>query len=229
MKLPSGRPQIVKIEDKKFLRIAIKTHVLTDKDDMLEVIKRYTKGILKRGDIICVSESPLAITQGRAIPEDKIKVSFPARILWRFVRKVPYGVGLRSPQSMQVAINEAGLLRILIASIFSALTKPFGIRGVFYKVAGKQVAMIDAAHTTPVKPYDKCVIKGPKEPEKFVYRVKKELGNPCAVVDVNDIAGAWIVAHTKDINSNLLKKILDDNPMGQGKELTPICLVRRLD
>jgi len=37
---------------------------------------------------------------------------------------------------MELAIREAGPLRIIFASLAALLTKPLGIKGVFYKVVG---------------------------------------------------------------------------------------------
>ena len=44
---------------------------------------------------------------------------------------------------MQFAINEAGLFKVLLASIASAITKLFGIKGVFYKIVGQEVSGLD--------------------------------------------------------------------------------------
>ena len=206
----------------------IKTNLITEKDNISNVVETFALKFLQQGDILVIAESVLAITQGRAIPEDRIHVGLIARIMWRFVAKVPYGVGLRSQISMQCAINEAGSLRILIAAFFSALTKPFGIKGIFYRIAGKKTAMIDAAHTTPVEPFDKCVILGPDKPDAVSQRLKKKFGIEFAVMDINDIGGSWVIGNSGGIPVKKLEKIMIINPLGQGKELTPLCIVRGL-
>lgn len=224
----NSKESVVEIDGKKYLRIPIKTHILTPDDDMAKVILKYAGKILKEGDIISISESPTAITQGRAIPIKDIKPGLLARILWRFVKKVPYGTGLRSPYSMQCAIDEAGALRILLASLAGAVDKLIGRSGDFYRVAGKQPALIDAAFTSPVPPYDKCVIKGPKEPEKEAWRISKIIGHDVAIMDINDIGGSWVIGHTKGVDKELLQKIMKDNPQGQNDELTPFCIIRKV-
>lgn len=216
------------INAKKFLRLPIITEILKPNDDILEVIKKNTKGILQPHDIITISESPLAITQNRAIPIDQIKIGWIARLLWRFVSNVKYGIGLRSPSSMQCAVDEVGSIRILFAAFLGALGKLIGRKGDFYRIAGKQAALIDAATTSPIPPYDKCVIKGPKAPEKVARRIKHELGNPCAVMDINDIGGCWVIGGSEDIDKEFLEEVMNDNPQGQGAELTPICLIREV-
>ncbi|MEO0101243.1 MAG: coenzyme F420-0:L-glutamate ligase [candidate division WOR-3 bacterium] len=216
------------VSGKRFLRIPIKTHILSEKDDIAEVVKRYTSQILKPNDIITISESAVAITQGRAIPTARLKPRFLARLLWRFVRKVPYGVGLRNPYSMECAIREVGEIRILFASFISALTKLFGRRGDFYRIAGKQAAMIDAPHTSGVKEYYECVIMGPKEPERVSQKIKEVTGCECAIMDVNDIGGSWVVGASSGVPKKLLEEIMRDNPAGQGDNLTPIIIVREI-
>jgi F420-0:gamma-glutamyl ligase len=206
----------------------IKTKLVTEKDTIENIVDAFAKKFIKKQDIVVIAESTLAITQGRAIAEDKIHVSFLAHLLWRFVAKVPYGVGLRSPESMQCAINEASGLRIIAAAMFSAVTKPFGIRGLFYRIAGKQAAMIDAAHTTPVEPFDKCVILGPHNPDSVCQKLKKQFGVEFAVMDINDIGGSWVIGNSGAIPVKKLEQIMKINPLGQGKELTPIGIVRGL-
>lgn len=219
---------IREVSGKKFLRIPIKTHILSEKDDIIEVVKRYAKDTLKPGDIITISESAVAITQGRAIPTEKIKPRFLARFLWRFVRKVPYGIGLRNPYSMECAIQEVGEIRILLASFVSAFTKLLGRRGDFYRIAGKQAAMIDAPHTSGVKEYYECVIMGPKDPEQVSQKIKEATGCECAIMDVNDIGGSWVVGASSGINKKILEETMRDNPAGQGGDLTPIIIVREI-
>ena len=219
---------VIEIKGKLYARIPIKTKILTSEDDMLEIIKEYSRGIIKKDDIITISESPLAITQGRAIPVEKIKVGFLAKFLWRFVSNVKYGIGLRSPTSMQCAIDEVGSFRILFAAFVGGLGKLFGRKGDFYRIAGKQSALIDAATTSPVPPYENCVIKGPINPEKEAQIIKDFLGNETAVMDINDIGGCWMIGGSTGIDKKFMELVMKDNPQGQGDELTPVCLIREL-
>ena len=216
----------VEIDGKKYLRIPIKTHIITDQDRMPEVVAKYTAGQLQPGDIIVMSESVVAISQGRAIPVDQIHPGLIARFLWRFVRKVSYGIGLRSPESMQCAVDEVGRVRILFAAFVGMLGKLVGHRGDFYRIAGMQAATIDAAFTTPIEPFHRCVIKGPKDPDKVTQQVKDTVGVDAAIVDVNDIGGSWVLGATPAVDKPLLEKIMKDNPLGQSDEQTPIGIIR---
>ena len=50
--------------------------------------------------------------------------------------KTPHGIGLGIPETMQLAIDEAGAPRIVAAAAVSAAGEVVGKRGLFYKVAG---------------------------------------------------------------------------------------------
>ncbi|MBN1150234.1 hypothetical protein JXA84_03315 [candidate division WOR-3 bacterium] len=210
-------------------RYLIKTDLITDMCPMEKVIERYVARHLKSGDCLVIAESVLAITQGRAIPVDKIKVGIFAKVLWRFVGKVPYGVGLRSPTSMQCAIDEAGILKILSAAIAGGLTKPFGKKGMFYKVAGKQAATIDAAFTSPVEPYHRTVIKGPHDPEGNAGLFSEIFKIEVAIMDINDIGGSWVIGASTGVDRERLSLAMLDNPMGQGAQMTPFCILREIN
>jgi hypothetical protein len=180
------------------------------------------------GDILTISESPLAITQGRAVPVSEIKISPLARLLCHYVAKVPYGIGLGSPTSMQCAIDETGSCRILAAAFVGALGKLTGRKGDFYRVAGMQAALIDAASTSPVEPYHETVIKGPLNPQQVCEDLAAEFGFGFAVMDINDIGGSWMIGGSKGVSKHFIERVMKDNPQGQGDELTPLCIVRRL-
>lgn len=220
------RPRIVETSWGPVERIRVKTKVLNKGDDLVTEVKRYARPLLEPGDILTIAESPVAAVQGRALPISEIKPGFWARILWRFVKKVPYGIGLRSPYSMQCAIAEAGLPRILCAAILGGLGKLFGKSGVFYKVAGQDVAMIDAAHTSGVKEFYECVILGPKDPDRVACELYAALGCPVAVVDANDIFGCTVVGASPGVNRDFVSEAMRDNPAGQGGDLTPIVILR---
>jgi hypothetical protein len=223
-----NKPPVRAVGSRRFLRVPVKTHIVTEKDSIVEVVRRYASSLLQPGDVITVSEKVVAITQGRAYPISKIKVGFWARILWRFVRKVPYGIGLRSPWSMQCAIEETGVPRILLAAIIGGFTRVLGRRGDFYRIAGKQAAMVDAAHTAGLKEYYESVIKGPKDPEKVARQIADALGTPTAIVDVNDIGGSWVVGGSQGVDPGTVEEAMRDNPAGQGDACTPVIIIREV-
>lgn len=220
------KPEVIETSFGQVKRIWVKTHILNKGDDLITEVKRYTANILQPNDILTIAESPVAAVQGRAIPITEIKPGFWAKILWRFVKKVPYGIGLRSPWSMQCAIDEVGILRILRAAVAGFWGKIRGRSGDFYRVAGKQVAMIDAAHTSGVKEFYECVILGPKDPDGVARQITQAIGCPVAVVDANDIFGCTVVGASDGLNIKLVEEAMRDNPAGQGNQLTPIIILR---
>lgn len=218
---------IITVFNQRFLRIPVKTHILSAEDDIREVVKRYAAAQMQEGDILTISESPLAITQGRAIPVSEIKVSWLAKLLSRYVAKVPYGIGLGAPTSMQCAIEETGVCRILFAAAIGAIAKLLGRKGDFYRVAGMQAALIDAASTSPVEPYTETVIKGPLNPAGEAQQIAEEIGHPVAIMDINDIGGSWMIGGSRGVDKAFIEAAMKDNPQGQGDELTPFCIVRK--
>lgn len=221
------KPEVVELDGMKVSRVWVRTGLLTEKDELAAVLGRFVRPVLRDGDIVTIAESPVAIMQGRAIPVSKIRPGFWASVLWRFVKKVPYGIGLRSPWSMQCAIDEVGAPRILWASIAGFWGKLRGRSGDFYRVAGKQAAMVDAAHTSGVKEYYECVIKGPLDPDGVAGKMKDLTGCECAVVDANDIFGCAVVGASDGLDFELVRQAMKDNPAGQGDAMTPIIILRR--
>jgi F420-0:gamma-glutamyl ligase len=224
-----GKPKqkVIALDGRRFERLPIRTHRLTAADEIVEVVARYTADERRDTDWLVVSESVVAVTQGRAIPIEQIRVGLLARMLWRGVRKVPYGVGLRSPTSMQCAINECGAMRIVCASLVGFLGKLAGRRGDFYRIAGVQAATIDASGTSPLQ--SDCVILGPKDPDAVARAIAEATGCETAVMDINDIGGSWVLGASAGIDRALLEKVMLDNPLGQKDEQTPIGIVRELE
>jgi len=111
------------------------------------VIDDFTKDVRKSGDIITVSSCVAAICEGRFVTVDTIKPSFLARVVSQFVshRNVPFGgaAPLANPYAMEIAIREAGALRIAFAAFIGGIGKLLGKSGWFYRIAGPQSAMID--------------------------------------------------------------------------------------
>ena len=50
--------------------------------------------------------------------------------------RAPIRKGLSVPEKMEYVIRTVGLRRIIAAAIGSAVTRPFGMHGTFYRMAG---------------------------------------------------------------------------------------------
>lgn len=223
-----GKKLTIDVNGVSYVRLPIKTHVITGEDKILEIIERYIKPHLESGDIIFISERVVAITQGRAFPIKDIKPSWFAKFLVKFVHKSPYGIGLGSPWTMELAIKDAGILRILFAAALSAITKPFGIRGLFYIICGKSVAAIDGPCHYTLPPYNQYAKLGPKNPDKVAWQLKEKIGTDIVVIDANDLGVAVLGKSSKDISERFAKEVFRDNPLGQSHEQTPLCIVRKI-
>ncbi len=215
----------IELPEGRYLRLPVRTPVLERSTSLEEVIVQCAVPLARKDDVLFISEKAVAVTQGRAIPENEIRIGLTARLLWRCVAKVPYGIGLRRPSSMQCAVNECGAPRIWIAAAAGALGKLLGRKGDFYRVAGPQAATIDAATTSPLQP--DCVILGPKDPEGTAQRLSAYCSLAVAIVDVNDVGGSWVLGASPGVDRGLVERALTDNPLGQGTECTPMGLLRR--
>ena len=223
-----GKSIIIDVADRRYERLPIKTHVITDRDRMSEIVTRYAKPYVRAGDLLFISERVVAITQGRAFPIKDIKPSWLAKILVKFVYKSPYGIGLGSPWTMELAIREAGALRMLLAAAASALTKPFGMRGIFYRVVGKNINAIDGPCSYTLPPYNEYAKLGPAKPTKVARELNEVLGCPVVIIDANDLGAVVLGKSSLEIDDEWCKKIFRDNPLGQTNEQTPLCIVRRV-
>ena len=129
---------------------------------------------------------------------------------------------------MQLAIDEVGAPRILLAAGVSAVTKPFGVHGLFYRVAGPQAAAIDGPTSYTIPPYNESATLGPKDPDGAARRLAAAIDRPVAVIDAND-AGCNVLGASPGVDRQLVKRLFADNPLGQAREQTPIAVVRRLE
>ncbi len=205
----------------------IKTHVITDADNIVDIVEKYAGPLLKSGDTVVISERVVAITQGRMILIKDIKPSFLAKLFVKFVYKPSWGIGIGSPYTMQVALNEAGLSRMLFAVAVSALTKPFGIRGMFYRVVGHQINAIDGPTPYTLPPGNVAATLGPKDPNRASEQIKQKINCEVAIIDANDI-GQRIEGSTKNCDRELVLKAFKNNPLGQSCEQTPMAIISKL-
>ncbi len=225
-----GKSLTVEINEQKYLRFPVKTPVIKSKDDLLKILKDELEDFHKDGDILLVAESVVAIAQSRAYKFDEIKYGFWAKSLSRFVKKTPRGIGLGTPQTMQLAIDEVGLWRILLAAAVHALSIPFGIRGNFYRVAGERARGIDGPTENTLPPYNKYATLLPKNPAKFAKDLEAALlpkKLKVIVIDANDI-GVNILGEKDKKWIELAKALAKDNPLGQSHERTPALLCRKV-
>ena len=222
-----GKKLVRTINGIDYLRIPIKTHLITKDDDMADVVKLYPKNQMRAGDILFISEKAVACTQSRAIPMADIHPRKLAVFLSRHVTKTPVGIGLGIPETMEMALQECGTPRILFAAFCAVIGKIFGKRGWFYIVAGPKARGIDGPCDCTIPPYDNYVVLIPDDPMGTAKRLAQALGYPVAIVDINDL-GANILGFSETQPSlEWLAEALGDNPLGQSRECTPMGILRK--
>lgn len=218
----------IKVGSESWARFPIRTHIITSDDTMPDVVRRYAGPYLQQGDMLFISEKIVAISQGRAFPIKDIKPSLLAKFLVKFVHKSPYGIGLGSLWTMELAIREAGALRMLVGAFAAAITKPFGIRGVFYRVVGKNINAIDGPCSYTLPPYNSYAKLAPSNPENEAKNIQHEIGCAVVIIDANDLGAAVLGKSDKNISDAFCKDVFKDNPLGQSSEQTPLCIVRKV-
>jgi hypothetical protein len=220
----------VVVDGRTFERIPIRTRVLVPGDDIAGAVREHTAGQLRERDVILVSESAVAIMQGRARDWRTIHPGPLARWMSERVVRTDWGTGLRSPYAMQYAIELTGAPRMLLAGGAHFVGRLLGRKGWFYLVAGLDARMMDAEHTMGVAEFHECCIPAPADPPGTVRAAKAALGHDVAIADINDISPAWVVASTLPRErERLLARSFDDNPLGQTDEKTPLGLWREVE
>ena len=223
-----GKNLILKTNGENWLRIPIKTHFITVGDNLDDIIKKYVLPLSQNFDIIALGQKIVSILQKRVVYEKDIKVGFWAKFLSKFAVKTPYGFSVGNPKKMQIAINSAGLPRILLAGFCNIFFKLFGVSGMFYRIAGNQISQIDGFYGEAFPQYLKMGILGPKNGNALCQTLKKKYQFSFLIADVNDLGGN-ILGRSSDLEGKerMMLEILKDNPAGQGKEQTPLIILRR--
>ncbi len=203
--------------------IPVKTKILTQRDDIVDVIIKYAGNEIGPNDVITVAETVLAITQGRTKRPEEMKPCFLAKILSRFF---PQKGSISTWNSMQALMEEEGKLRVFIAFIIGCLGKMVGKPGLFYIFAGEQAKLIDDI-TGTIPPFDKCIAYGPKNSASVAENIRLATGAyGAAIVDANDLKDVAVLGSSTGLDDKKLIEILIDNPFGNDNQKTPIVIIK---
>lgn len=226
----AGKKGIIEVDGRKFERLPIKTHLITDQDNIVDVAEQYGKPFIESSDdILFISEKCVACTQKRAIPLKDIHPRKLAYKLSAHVTKTPHGIGLGMPETMEYALRECGTLRILFAAAVSVIGKKiFRRKGWFYTVAGYKARSIDGPCHNTIPPYNQYVVLGPVKPDKVAQEIAARIGCRCAIVDINDLEGQILGGSDKTVNKKFYARVLKDNPLGQDDQQTPMGIIREV-
>ena len=224
-----GKALTVEAEGARYMRIPIRTRVVMPDDELDPFVLEYAASLVQPGDLLFVTEKIVAITQGRSYLVEEITPRRLAMFLSKYVTRTPHGIGLGMPETMEMALRECGTPRILFAAAVSAVTKAFGRKGDFYRIAGDKARAIDGPTSGTIPPYNKAVVLGPERPTEVARHLQGLLpaGVEVAVVDINDLGGNILGSTLDKAGEKRLVAILKDNPLGQGHQSTPLGIVRK--
>lgn len=226
MEANPGKQLEIRVREQVYLRIPVRTKVISATDDIVDVAREYVAPLVQPGDVVVVSEKAVAITQGRFYHVDEVKPSLLARILSRFVYNSPHGANLRCPKAMELTLREVGRVRVLIAAILGGLGKLFGIRGLFYRICGPKARSVDGAWEGTIPPYQGCIVLAPENPQAVAEQLAAALGCAAAVIDANDLGVDILGTSNGSLDQAFLADLMRDNPLGQSTEQTPFGIIR---
>ncbi|WP_020573133.1 coenzyme F420-0:L-glutamate ligase [Actinopolymorpha alba] len=247
----AGKSLTIEVEGTRWARVPIQTALFARGDQIVEKVVAYATqtvecagasaefaGAFIEPWYVVVSEKIVAISQGRSYFTWEINPGASARFLSRLVQRTPHGIGLGSPWTMQLAINEAGLPRILLAAAASVVGKAIGRRGWFYVVAGHRVNAIDGPTSYSAFPSNVSAKLPPKDPDKVAADITATLRSALppgpaqtlagtVIIDSNDL-GRDVLGHDTDRLPSFFCELFRDNPFGQGRQQTPVAVCVRL-
>ena len=213
---------------RRYDRFAIQTHFVEVGEKQADLVRRYVLPLAQPGDVLSFGAKVMAMCTGNVKTREEVKPGFWAKLLWRFAGINHTGVGAHEPYKMQMIIDICGLPRVLLAAFLSAVTKPFGVHGVFWKVCGHGVAGIDGFYErSSFDLYHELALINPENPDELCEELAQQTGMPVVLMDANDIQRDQLgKSSNMPLTDEQLQDAMADNPSGQGDELTPLILIR---
>lgn len=220
----------IEVGEDTYLRYAIHTHYVQIGEDYIEIVKKYVTPHYQDGDILSISEKIIALCQKRVVYKKDMKVSFLAKFLSKFAMRSDAGIGVDSPYKMQFAIDLCGRVKVIIAAILAGIGKLFHKKGIFYDIVGMEVTGLDGFYDKVFPEYGEFGIRIPENPNGVCNEIEEKLGIKAIIVDANDLERVILgKADSIEETNEFLEKIIEDNPAGQSKQLTPFILIRKKD
>ena len=220
---------IVQGEDgSRYDRFAIRTHFVEVGESQVALVEKYVLPLYQAGDVLSFGAKVMAMCTRNVKTREEVKPGFWANFLWRFAGINHTGVGMHEPYKLQLVIDMCGLPRVLLAAVVSAVTRPFGVHGLFYKICGKGVGGIDGFYfRSSFDRYKQLALINPPNPVELCNALEKETGIPVVLMDANDIEQNQLgKCDDFPLTDEEIQDAMADNPSGQGDELTPLILIR---
>ena len=215
---------------RRYDRFAIQTHFVEVGENQADLVRRYVLPLAQEGDLLSFGAKVMAMCTRNVKTRDEVKPGFWARRLWRFAGMNTTGVGMHEPYKLQLVIDMCGLPRVLFAAFISAVTRPFGVHGLFYKICGKGVGGIDGFYfRSSFDRYKEMALINPPNPVELCNQLEKDTGIPVVLMDANDLEQNQLgKCDDFPLSDAEIQDAMADNPSGQGDELTPLILIRPL-
>lgn len=215
-------------DGQSYQRFAIQTHFVQVGENEADLVRKYVSPLCQPGDVLSFGAKVMSMCRRSVKTREEVKPGFFANLLWRFAGINHTGVGMHEPYKLQLVIDICGLPRVLLAVLASALTKPFGVKGVFYKVCGKGVGGIDGFYTRSSFPlYHELALINPSNGKALCDNLTEKTGIPVVLMDANDLQRDQLgKSGNFPLTDAQIQDALKDNPSGQGDELTPFILIR---
>jgi hypothetical protein len=213
----------VSVAGVKYLRRPLHTPWLDPTDDLVLALKESLK-VARPGDTVGVSEKVAILLTGRTVDINTVKPGRLARLLASHVHPRTDSKGLAVPEKMEYVVRTVGLRRIIPAVIGSAVTRPLGMHGTFYRIAGSVARDVDGGRP----PYEDVLFPplDSRVAQKMCADLERALDIGVSIVDLNDYGGSIRAVSPRSLSEETLAAVLSDNPLGQRLTSTPFVLVR---
>lgn len=217
-------------EGRSYQRFAIQTHFVNPGEDKCELVRKYVLPLYEKGDCLSFTAKVMGMCTNNVRTLEDTHPGWWARHLAPFAGHNSTGIGMHSEHKMQLVIEICGLPRVLFAAFISALTRPFGVKGLFYKICGHDVAGIDGFYPdSSFEVYHNMGVINPQNSPELCDEIEKATGVPTVVMDANDFDQNQLGKGTRfPLSDAQIQEAMKDNPSGQGDELTPFILIRPL-
>jgi len=204
------------------LAIPVRTRLVRRGDDIAPLVASAVAGIVRFGDVICVSETAVAIAQGRMISAETIR---PSRLAYALSRYAGPMATVSQPESLQLVIDQVGSWRVVSAALAQVGGRLIGRRGVFYEMLGGAISTIDG-YTGTLPPFERTIVLGPDNPDRVAREIAALTGSHAAIVDVNDLGIAKVLGASSGVARSAVESALLENPHGNADEQTPIVILK---
>ena len=198
-------------------------------ENLEDLMNEYVKPHHKKDEWIMLSEKIISVSQNRVRHISTVKVSRLAHFILLGVKKHKNMTAWAKPEKIQLAIEEAGIWRIIPAMILGGIGKLFGLHGIFWVIAGSRVSEIDGFIPEDMYPYTEWAVLPPPDPQGVCDDLERKLGIGVVTADANYINVKVLgVSKSVGLDKRTVRRILLDNPIGQGNKMTPFALVRKI-